>query len=810
MKNTTGCKIIEILNLSDEQLVELSRKNVLSLSLEEMKAVQKYFEKFKRNPTDIEIETIAQTWSEHCKHKTLTGIIEYTEEKEDGKKTERTYNNLLKETVFKATVELNKEWCLSVFKDNAGVIEFDSENGVAFKVETHNHPSALEPYGGSATGIGGVIRDILGVGLGAKPLANTDVFCFGNPNTESSKVPEGMHHPKRIAKGVVSGVRDYGNRMGIPTVNGMVCFDDGYMANPLVYCGTMGIIPKDKIEKKVNSGDLILVVGGRTGRDGIHGATFSSVQLDQESDVSAVQIGNPIIEKKVLDTMIKARDLNLYRAVTDCGAGGLSSAVGELGEETGAVVYLDKVPLKYDGLCPWEIWISEAQERMVFAVLPENKEKIVEVFEKENVEAVFIGEFTADKKLTLMYGGNVVASMNMEFLHNGVPKPTRPAVYKIKEEKIQKSVEMDSSEISRALKASLSDLNVCSKEWIVRQYDHEVQGQTVIKPLQGNNVEISGPGDASVIFPYTVVKGTKKGIVLSNGLNPQYGKINTYKMAASAIEEALRNAVAVGASIEKMSVLDNFCWGNPDNPEILGSLVRAANACYDMSKAFGVPFISGKDSLHNEYSIGGKRYSIPPALLISAMGVIENIANTVTMPLKNDGDKIFFLGTTRNELGGSVLAKIKGIKDGIAPDVYPEESRDIMKKIYQAVNESLVEACHDCSEGGLAVAISEMAFAAGKGVKVNIDAVKIAGAKSQRTDLTAAEILFSESNGRFVVEVKPENEDRFKEILKGAVFAEVGCVKDDKNVVFESEKNKIEIREDVGVLLNSWRSTINW
>jgi phosphoribosylformylglycinamidine synthase len=803
MKNTNNCKTIEILNLSDKQLTELSAKNVLSLSLAEMKAVQDYFRKLKRNPTDAELETIAQTWSEHCKHKTLTGIIEYTEEK-GTKKTKRTYNNLLKETVFKATMELNKKWCLSVFKDNAGVIEFDSKNGVAFKVETHNHPSALEPYGGSATGIGGVIRDILGVGLGAKPLANTDVFCFGNPDTKDSQVPKGVHHPKRIAKGVVSGVRDYGNRMGIPTVNGAVYFDEGYMANPLVYCGTMGIIPKNKINKKVNSGDLILVVGGRTGRDGIHGATFSSIQLDQKSDVSAVQIGNPIVEKKVLDTMLKARDLDLYRAVTDCGAGGLSSAIGELGEKTGAVVYLDKVPLKYDGLVPWEIWVSEAQERMVFAVPPKNKKKIVELFKEENVEAVFIGEFKKDKKLTLKYDGDVVACMDMSFLHNGIPKPVRPAVYKIKEEKVQKPVKMNSDSISKVLKTILSDLNVCSKEWIIRQYDHEVQGQTIVKPLQGTAIEVLGPGDAAVIFPYTVVKRTKKGVVLSNGLNPRYGKINTYKMAASAIEEALRNAVAVGADVEKISVLDNFCWGNPNKPEILGSLVRAANACYDMSKAFGVPFISGKDSLHNEYSIGGKKYSIPPTLLISAMGVIENAANTVTMPLKNEGNKIFILGITRNELGGSVFAKIRAIKNGIVPDVYPKESKEVMNRMYKAINTGLVDSCHDCSEGGIAVAVSEVAFAGGKGVVIDIDAIKT------KDKLTVAETLFSESNGRFIVEVRSENEFKFRKIFESCVFAEVGYVTKDKNVIFESAKNKTKVKEKSKNLLNAWRNTINW
>ena len=502
--------------------------------------------------------------------------------------------------------------------------------------------------------------------------------------------------------------------------------------------------------------------------------------------------------------MLKARDLNLYRAVTDCGAGGLSSAIGELGEKTGAIVYLDKVSLKYDGLLPWEIWISEAQERMVFAVPPKNKKRIVELFKKENVEAVFVGEFTKDKKLTLKYNGHVVASMDMSFLHDGIPKPKRPAVCKIKEEKVQKPIKMTSADLSKTLKSALSDLNVCSKEWIIRQYDHEVQGQTIVKPLQGTDIEVSGPGDASVIFPYTSVNGTKKGVVLSNGLNPSYGKINTYKMAASAIEESLRNAVAVGTDVEKMSLLDNFCWGNPNKPEILGSLVRAANACYDMSKAFGIPFISGKDSLHNEYSIGGKKYSIPPALLISAMGVIENAANTVTMPLKNDGNKIFVLGVTRNEIAGSVLAKIKNIKDGIVPVVYPKESKEVMKRIYKAINNGLIESCHDCSEGGFAVAISEMAFAGDKGVKVNIDAIRTKG------KLSAAEILFSESNGRFIVEVIPENESKFREIFKGCVFAEVGCVTEDKYVIFKSTKNKIKVKEKSRNLLKAWRNTISW
>jgi phosphoribosylformylglycinamidine synthase len=605
-----------------------------------------------------------------------------------------------------------------------------------------------------------------------------------------------MHHPKRIMNGVVSGVRDYGNRMGIPTVNGSVYFDDGYMANPLVFCGTMGIIPKNKIKKKVCSGDLVLVVGGRTGRDGIHGATFSSIELDEESDVRAVQIGNPIVEKKVLDAMIKARDLNLYRSVTDCGAGGLSSAVGELGEHTGVQINLDKVPLKYDGLLAWEIWVSEAQERMVFAVPPKNKKKIVEVFKSENVEAIFIGEFAKDKRLKLFSGGDLVADMEMDFLHNGLPKTTKTAVYEIKKEVEQKPIKMSSQKLAASLKKILADLNVCSREWIVRQYDHEVGGQTIVKPLQSNSIDISGPGDAAVIYPYTVVKNVRKAIVLSNGINPEYG-INSYKMAASAIEEAIRNAVCVGGNIERMSLLDNFCWGSPDKEKTLGSLVAAAKACYDFSKAFLVPFISGKDSLYNEYSIDGKKYAIPPTLLISAMGIIDDAANTLTMPFKQEGNKIFLLGLTRNEMAGSIFSKINSIKAGVFPSVYPKESMKIMKKIYQAINKGLIESCHDMSEGGIAVAVSEMAFSGAIGASINVDLIKTA------SELTPAEKMFSQSNGRFIVEVSPANEKKFCAIFSGTTFSQIGTVGGEK-IIFESPRTKIKISHTPAELLEIW------
>jgi phosphoribosylformylglycinamidine synthase subunit PurL len=795
-------RTIELIGLPDEKLVAMSRDNVLSLTLLEMKIIQKYFKDRGRNPTDVELETLAQTWSEHCKHKTLTGTIKYTEA--SGGKTKTTeYQNLLKETVFRATKELKKSWCISVFKDNAGVIEFNKDYGIAFKVETHNHPSALEPYGGAATGIGGVIRDILGVGLGAKPIANTDIFCFGPPDLPWNELPDGMLHPKRVAKGVVSGVRDYGNRMGIPTVNGGVYFDDGYTSNPLVYCGTLGLIPKDKAFKKVKPGDLVLVAGGRTGRDGIHGATFSSTKLHKNTDATAVQIGNPIVEKKVLDTMLKARDLNLYRAVTDCGAGGLSSAVGELGEECGVTVNLEKVPLKYAGLTPWEIWVSEAQERMVFTVPKENADAILKVFEAEDVEAVFIGEFTHDKKLTIMYREDTVAELDMAFMHDGVPRPTHIAAWEIKAQPAPKLP--SSKNLGYDLKQLLSSLNICSREWIIRQYDHEVQGQTAVKPLQG---PMSGPGDAAVIWPYTMLNGNEKekykGIVLSNGLNPEYGKIDPYWMTASAIEEALRNAVCAGADITRTALLDNFCWGSPDKPEQLGGLVRAAKACYEFSKVYETPFISGKDSLHNEYVIDNVAYSIPPALLISAVGVVQDIRKAVTMDFKRDGSLIYVIGATKNELGGSQYLKVKKISGGDVPKVDAAVSKKTLSAAAKAISASLVEACHDCSDGGMAVALAEMCFAAGKGAAVDIAKAPSEGALPDQV------MLFSESNSRFIMEVSPKNKAAFEKIMKGVPHACVGKVEAKPVLTVAGAGGDKILSEKTAELLDSWRKTLSW
>ncbi|MFH1395399.1 MAG: phosphoribosylformylglycinamidine synthase subunit PurL [Candidatus Omnitrophota bacterium] len=779
---------VDLASADDNDLKRISRDGQLYLSLVEMKAVKQYFGTLKRNPTDCELETIAQTWSEHCKHKTMMGAVIY-----NGRKIK----NLLKETVMKVTEELNKPWCISVFKDNAGIIEFDSEHNICFKVETHNHPSALEPYGGAETGIGGVIRDPMGTGLGAKPIINTDVFCFGIPDMKVSSVPKGALHPKRVLKGVVSGVRDYGNKMGIPTVNGAVCFDERYTGNPLVFCGNVGIMPKGCSFKKVSPGDLIVTVGGRTGRDGIHGATFSSAELTSESEISsgsAVQIGNPITEKKIVDTLLKARDLGLYEAITDCGAGGFSSAVGEMGEETGALVYLEKAPLKYQGLNPWEIWVSEAQERMVLAVKEEKLQALMDIFNAENVEATVIGKFTDDKKLKLYYNTNKVADLDMEFIHDGIPRVDRSAVAEEKPQDKNVLPKME-NDLTQDLLNVLSSWNVCSKEWIIRQYDHEVQGGSVLKPLIG--ADNDGPADASITRPFL---DSKKGIVLSNGINPDYGDIDPYWMAASVIDESLRQIAAVGGCVEKTALLDNFCWGNTEKSDQLGSLVRAAQACYDMAKVYGTPFISGKDSLNNEFNAEETTISIPPTLLISAIGVIDDVSKTISPDVKCPGNLLYVLGNTFQEMGGSQYFKTKGLRGGVVPKVDPVKSLKIMKTLVQAIHEGIIVSAHDSSEGGLAVCIGEMLFAGGYGAEIRLKDIPRENSIT-RDDV----ILFSESNSRFVVEVPQEKREVFEKNMEEISFSLIGTLNDTKEFVVYGLENTKVIEADINLLKEYWK-----
>jgi phosphoribosylformylglycinamidine synthase II len=789
--------IVDLLSANEKKLGEISKSGQLYLNVGEMKAIQAHFKKENRNPTDVELETIAQTWSEHCRHKTFRGVIRYRE----GKKARpKIIRSLFKTTIAAVTIKLNKTWCVSVFHDNAGVIAFDKDYNVCFKVETHNHPSALEPFGGANTGVGGVIRDTLGTGLAAKPLCNTDVFCFAPPDTPVSSLPSGTLHPKRVMKGVVAGVRDYGNKMGIPTVNGAIVFDKHFVGNPLVFCGNIGLIPKGKEIKRVSKGDLIVAVGGRTGRDGIHGATFSSGELTSESETvssGAVQIGNPIEEKKVQDALLKARAADLYSAITDCGAGGFSSAVGEMGEKTGARVDLDRAPLKYQGLKYHEIWISESQERMVMSVPPQKIEALLKVFADENVEAVVLGEFDGSGRLQLFFHGQQVADLNMSFIHDGLPQITKEAVYHkpvLKKEKLPKS----NADLTESLCMALSHYNVASKESIIRIYDHEVQGTSVVKPLVG--VATDGPSDAAVIRGRL---DSDRGIAVSNGINVRYGMIDPFGMAASCIDEAIRQIISVGGSLNRIALLDNFCWGNPDKPDRLGSLVRCAQGCYQAAVAFGTPFISGKDSLYNEYTEKGKSLAIPGTILISAIGIIDDVSKSVTMDFKKAGNSIYVIGTTFDELGGSIYLENLGQLGLHAPQVNFKMAVKTYQAIEKANKAGLIASLHDCSEGGLAVALAEMAFAGGLGATALLKKLPYKG-KQKREDV----LLFSESNSRFIAEIAPAHEKALAKTLKGIPFAKIGLIDASPELVVYGLKDQPVINARIDELKEIWKSPL--
>jgi phosphoribosylformylglycinamidine synthase len=757
----------------------------LFLSLAEMKAVQAYFREKGREPTDVELETIAQTWSEHCVHKTLKSAVE-VEVRDDAGKTvgRRRYGNLIKETIFDSTMALigkgMKDFCLSVFADNAGVIAFDEADAVCFKVETHNHPSAIEPYGGAATGVGGVIRDILGTGLAAKPVANTDVFCVAFPDKPIESLPRGVIHPKRILQQVVAGVRDYGNRMGIPTVNGAVYFDDRYLGNPLVFCGCVGLIPRDKIHKAARAGDVIVLMGGRTGRDGIHGATFSSAELtDTHADEfsHAVQIGNAITEKKVADVVLAARDRGLFTAITDLGAGGLSSAVGEMGEKVGAAVDLEKVPLKYAGLRYDEIWISEAQERMALSVPPGKVAELLELARSEDVEATVIGSFgTPEAELILRYDGTEVGRLSMRFLHKGIPMPTRRAVVverRSERREARSEKELTPAAFKERLLKTLAHPNVASKHWIIRQYDHEVQGGSVIKPLVGP--EQIGPSDAAVIRPKL---DSYRGVALGCGLAPHVK--DPYEMAIWAIDEAIRNVVAVRGDPDRTAILDNFCWPSVDDERTMGELVRTCEACRDAALALGIPFISGKDSLHNQFTNQetGEVLRIPNSLLISAISVIDDVRRCVTMDLKQRASRVAMIAVKNP----GDLASLSATH----------------REVARAIRDRLIVSCHDVSDGGLAVAAAEMCIASGLGM--------IVGA-----ELFMSEAAFAEGPGRYVVELREGlGGDDLRARLGGvADVTDVGLTQHLRKLTVTTPKERVA---EIGLeeMTPAWRGTLDW
>jgi phosphoribosylformylglycinamidine synthase len=773
---------VNLFGATDGQLLEISLELGIGLNMQEMKAVKDYFRKKGRNPTDVELQTIGQTWSEHCFHKTFRGKI-----KINGKEID----SLFKTYVTKATQEINSRSCFSVFEDNAGIIHFEKGHGIAVKVETHNHPSAIEPFGGAATGVGGVIRDILGVW--ADPIACTDVLGFGPLDFDYEKLPLGVKHPKYVYMGVVAGIGSYGNNMGIPTVNGAIYFDESYVGNVVVYCGCIGLLPLKKFRKNAKPDDVIVLAGGKTGREGIHGVTFASAEITEKSEEisrPAVQIANPIEEEKLKRAIIKIRDLELASAITDLGGGGLSSAVGETAKKfsCGAIVELEKVPLKYAGLAPWEIYVSESQERMLLIVLPENLGRVLEIFEGEDVEATAIGKFTADEVLRIYYKGEKVAEMDISFLFEP-PKVVKTAEYK--PASFEEPTFPEPESLTETLLKILASPNIASKESVVRTYDHEVKGNTVLKPLHG---EYGGPNDAAVIKP---LDKSWKGIAVSCGMNPNYGKIDAYWMAASAIDEAVRNNVAVGG--RRIALLDNFTWGNPEKPERLGSLVKACEACYDFATAFKTPFISGKDSLYNESPLG----PVTPTLLITALGIIPDIRSAVSMDVKSPNDLIYIVGQTFKELGGSEYYKLKGFLGKSVPKVRPAQAKKTFKAITKAIDLGLVKACHDLSEGGLAVAAAEMAFAGG--YSVELDLAKVPGKALDRDDF----VLFSESNSRFLIEVSERTREDFEALMNGKAYAEIGRVMKTPRLCVHGLNGQVVLDASLADLLASWKKTLS-
>jgi phosphoribosylformylglycinamidine synthase len=889
-------RTIPLLSLDDEQLTRLSRDAHLFLSLEEMRAIQAEFGRVGRDPTDIELETLAQTWSEHCVHKTLKSTVRYTpspsgggrsgsavaEPGRGGRKSDDpidwsnrpnhivnadgsvTIENLLKSTVAAATFELIDEgvdWTLSVFKDNSGVVALDDNFGVCIKVETHNHPSALEPYGGAATGAGGCIRDVIGTGLGAKPIANTDVFCVATPDKWTDQtLPPGTLHPRRILSDVVAGVRDYGNRMGIPTLNGAVAFDDRYVGNPLVFCGCIGLIPRHLVKGEAKRGDRIIALGGRTGRDGIHGATFSSAELEQgHSDEfsHAVQIGNAIEEKRLLDAILRARDFGggegrsatsprpspkgegagpLYNAITDCGAGGFSSAVGEMGKDLGATVHLDRAPLKYAGLSYTEIWISEAQERMVLAVPPENVAALQQICDEEHVELADLGEFGTDNAdLILFYKGTQVGQLSMHFLHDGIPTPTREAVWAPPSPSHALTSSTSHPTIADALTRLLSHPNVASKHFIIRQYDHEVQGNTILKPLVGSGGR--GPGDAAVLEP---VAGSGRGIAIGCGLqtplgDPRVPGSDPYHMALAAIDECIRNVVCVGGDPGRTAILDNFCWPSCAKPQNMGSLVRAAEGCYDGAKAYRTPFVSGKDSLNNQLRYtdpaSGREVviEIPPTLLITGLSMVRGLSRVTTMDAKKPGNMLVLIGTTPPQMAGSLYSALAARQEAAfasIPTVDLKVGPATARAVAQCIADGLVASAHDCSEGGMLVAVVEMliattgATAGGGAVAADPPLARLLakgsvlpplGAEMTISDdlLELDQIAFSEAPSRYILEVRPDDLAKVRTILRdfgGIQLTVLGRLTDSARLRWGA--GEVDVRVDE--LAEAWRRPLDW
>lgn len=781
------------LAVSDEELIEIGKKGIknsdgtrrgpLALDLSYMKAIQAYFLKKKRNPTDIELESIAQTWSEHCKH---TIFADPLDELKSG---------LFKTYIKGATDKIRKQkgkndFCVSVFTDNSGGIAFDQDYVVTHKVETHNSPSALDPFGGAVTGIVGVNRDAIGFGLGAKPVINMYGFCFANPKDtkplfKDSALSQRMLSPKRIMQGVIDGVNNGGNCSGIPTPQGFVYFNDRYKGKPLVFVGTVGLMPLKNgkttlYKKKAMPGDYIVMVGGRVGKDGIHGATFSSVALDSASPATAVQIGDPITQKKLSDAIVKeARDMGLYTSITDDGAGGLSCSVSEMAREAGGcVVELSSVPLKYHGLAPWEVWISESQERMTLSVPKKNWKKFSDLMQKRGVEATIIGTFTASGKCIVKQKGKTIMDIDLAFLHDGLPK--RVLKSEASQAPILTSTLPKISE-EKVISDFMSRLNLSSTEFITSQYDHEVQAGSVLKPIQGRGRVVS---DVSVTRP---LLSSQTAVVLSQALYPTYTELDPYKMAAAAVDTAIRNAVSVGGDVSRMALLDNFCWCSSNDPKRLYQLKEAVRGCYDMAVSYSTPFISGKDSMFNDFKgfdAGGNKVeiSIPPTLLVSTLGTISDPTKVVSLDFKVPGDSIYLLGETYDELGGSEFLEYlhettKQEFSGIVPRVDPLRNKLLYRKLYEAIGKGYIASSISVARGGLSTAVLKSAIGGMLGVEIDLN---VEGSVGSNTSA-----LFSESQGRILVSVAPQFSEKFESHMTGASMRRIGKVSKNGNIVIK-------------------------
>ncbi len=770
---------VRLRDADEDKLMELS-KDKLFLNLEEMKVIQQYFRKIKRDPTDCELETLAQTWSEHCAHKTFKANLIV-----DGKKKDPLIERIRKEA-WKHDKNI-----VSAFVDNSGVMKFYDGYSICGKVETHNSPSAIEPYGGAMTGSGGVFRDVLGTGQGAKAVASTDIFCFANPNLPARELPAGCLPPDYLLKRVVYGVRDYGNRMGIPTNNGSVHFHDDFRAKPTVIVGAYGIIPTKKAKKGVpHKGDLIVSVGSRTGRDGVHGATFSSGEMTDKTisiNSSAVQIGNAIEEKRTFDAILEARDQDLISAITDCGAGGFSSAIGEMGAKTGARVDLSLVPLKYHGLSPWEIWVSESQERMVLAVSRKNAKKVLEICRKYNVEATVLGTFTGTKKLEVYFGKKQVADLSMEFLHHGLPQRTMIGKSsKFATSNKSPKLPKNQKEWNQIFKKILSHGNINSKEPIVRLYDHSVQGTNDLQPYSGENLD--GPNDSVILRPFL---NKKYGMVLAHGLNPILNKIDPYHGSLWAGVEALSNYVAVGGDIENASLINNYIWPFPDE-ESLWSLDRSVDAVCDLMKSLKIPVISGKDSLSSTYRKGDVVIKIPPVLCISVFGRISDATKTLTADFKKTGSVICLVGSLDTDsMGGSVYFDTNGLMGNKIPKVDLKEFKKIAKAIYRGIQDGKILSCHDISEGGLISAVFDMCVGGDCGTDLKLKT-------KNRMDY----LLFNETAGAFVIEL--ESEQIARKLFKNVPFKIIGKTTVKKTI--EVWNGKKIFTEDLYDLKKVWQA----